>query len=279
MGMVHGVSGKVTRLIGQFTPYSWDDYRWGIFQDFRRFAYAATIIAGTMLVELDAFFLKDIFYVPSASPLNVYRLGIWFLVAVVGMRDFYAFMSDPTVKRLGASGWVVLAMCLMELFVVIKFGRVYYAGRELEAWKMWTWIAILSIGFVGVAYWFFFRHGCNVQKEKRAAASAAAAAAAIMAASTEAYASSEDDEVAVEEAVPATKAAPPIPKSPAPVVAAATPKSVAKSAAKAPAVKQTTPRSAGKAAAASPSPVAPRGRSPAASLRGRPSRGKSGGRK
>jgi phosphatidylserine synthase 2 len=51
------------------------------------------------MVELNAFFLKDLLWVPPESPLNVQRLLVWALIGAVAIRDYYHFMENPTVKR------------------------------------------------------------------------------------------------------------------------------------------------------------------------------------
>ena len=51
------------------------------------------------IVELNAFFLKDVLLVPPESSLNIYRLLVWGLVGVVAIRDYYHFTENPDVKR------------------------------------------------------------------------------------------------------------------------------------------------------------------------------------
>ena len=51
------------------------------------------------------------------------RLVLWWAVGMVGLRDFYAFMTDSRVKRMGSTAWVMLAMMLKEALVVGKFVR------------------------------------------------------------------------------------------------------------------------------------------------------------
>ncbi len=53
----------------------------------------------SQVVELNAFFLKDLLWVPPESPLNVQRLLVWALIGAVAIRDYYHFMENPTVKR------------------------------------------------------------------------------------------------------------------------------------------------------------------------------------
>lgn len=115
--------GKIVRALQQFTPHSWTTpATWHMMQDFRRFCAVFIVCVGAMVIELDAFFLKDIFWAdpPSKAP-NLYRLGIWWLVGMVGLRDYFSYMTDSSVKRLGSTCWVMLSMLILEFLVVVKF--------------------------------------------------------------------------------------------------------------------------------------------------------------
>ena len=57
---------------------------------------------------------------PPSSPLNVYRLVVWWLICMPGLRDYYAFVSDPAVAKIGATCWIMLAACVLELLLVLK---------------------------------------------------------------------------------------------------------------------------------------------------------------
>ena len=69
---------------------------------------------------------------------------------MVGLRDYYAFMTNPRIKRLGSTAWIMLAMMLMEALVVLKS----FAGlSKIEAVPAtviyaWTVAGILFVAFV-----------------------------------------------------------------------------------------------------------------------------------
>lgn len=154
---ITGVKGKLQRAVLQFTPASWTPYKWHLLHDFRRFCYVLAVVVGAMVIELDAFFLKDLFWVQPTSKLNVYRLIVWWAVAMVGLRDYYAFMSDRSLKRLGSTAWVMLAMMLIEALTVIKFGRHLYKDKPLPASIAWAWGAVLTSFAAWTVWWFFLR--------------------------------------------------------------------------------------------------------------------------
>ncbi len=60
---------------------------------------SAGCVCVRQMVELDAFFLKDVLLVPPESPLNIYRLIIWAFLGTVAIRDYYHFTENSNVKR------------------------------------------------------------------------------------------------------------------------------------------------------------------------------------
>jgi phosphatidylserine synthase 2 len=178
---VPSVPGKLARLAQQFTPYSWTRYEWHMFEDVRRFAYVTFMVVSILVCELDAFFLKYILLVTPPSPLNLYRLLIWWAVGMVALRDYYAFITDPRIKRLGSTCWVILAVLLMELAVVFKFGMQIPEWRDAQppAAVVWGWGVTLSVATVALTWWFALE-----QPRRRKAGAAAAAVVAAPAAAT-----------------------------------------------------------------------------------------------
>jgi len=77
---------KAQRGLMQFTPYSFDDYRWQAFSSPKRCLQCLLPPAAVLLMEVNHFFLKYILWVPPSSMLNVYRLSLLALMAVPGLR-------------------------------------------------------------------------------------------------------------------------------------------------------------------------------------------------
>lgn len=127
---IHNIStvwGKLKRLSMQFTPESWIRVRWAATSSVKRYMVIQIIMWSFQLQELNAFFLKNILWIPSESNLNIARLVIWFLMGVPVMRQIYIFVTDPTCKRLGTQSWVCALVLLTELLIVFKFGQGLYA--------------------------------------------------------------------------------------------------------------------------------------------------------
>jgi phosphatidylserine synthase 2 len=56
--------------------------------------YAVLIIALISVIELNAFFLKFILWVPPPHPINIVRLLIWWGIGMPGLREFYHWAVD-----------------------------------------------------------------------------------------------------------------------------------------------------------------------------------------
>ncbi|CAA6673125.1 unnamed protein product [Spirodela intermedia] len=125
------IFGKVKRTLSQFTPAQWDkDHLCVVF----------------MMVELNTFFLKFCLWVPPRNPLITYRLILWWLIAIPAIREYNSYLQDSKpLKKVGAFCWLSLAICIVELLICVKFGRVAdrllaSMGTSLSVFlALWTW--------------------------------------------------------------------------------------------------------------------------------------------
>ena len=170
----------VRRGVAQFTPYSWTNFKWEIFTDFKRFMVILFLLVVTMQCEMNAFFLKALLWIPPPSKLNVLRLILYWLIGCVGFRDAYHFMTDPRVVRLGTGGWIGLSMVSLEALVVFKFGRAEFADKHLPQSVVVSWVLALGLG-LGVALWWFAVRLPQLKQQARTQAVAAAAASTLTA--------------------------------------------------------------------------------------------------
>jgi phosphatidylserine synthase 2 len=129
------------------------------------------------MIELDAFFLKDLLWVPPESPLNIYRLFIWWILGVVAVRDYYAFIDNSDVKRcvgrcpcisfvfnlepvgfclgrFGACAWIAVGALILEFLIVFKFAVLKYTDMAMPGWVKLFWVVFGTI-FVAASGWWF----------------------------------------------------------------------------------------------------------------------------
>jgi phosphatidylserine synthase 2 len=133
-------------------------------------------------VELNAFFLKYVLFVPPSNPLNAYRLLFWFLLAVPATREYYAYVADEQAqaagasvsstasggartasttagsryKRLGPNLWLAIACGVAEVLVIVKMARdtPFPAGAHVPAEVLACWAVAAAAFGVWVALKF-----------------------------------------------------------------------------------------------------------------------------
>ncbi|CAD7702558.1 unnamed protein product [Ostreobium quekettii] len=129
------LAAKAKRSFLQFLPHSWDNFDWGMYSGPTRCIAVFAMVAVLLAVEVQAFFLKYILWVPPRNLLNTYRLLIWFAVGLPAVREYYEFLEgrapEGTIfNKLGVFAWLATATCLVETLVCIKFGK----GLFTAAW-------------------------------------------------------------------------------------------------------------------------------------------------
>ncbi|XP_073007063.1 CDP-diacylglycerol--serine O-phosphatidyltransferase 2-like isoform X2 [Typha latifolia] len=153
------IIGKVKRSLGQFTPAHWDRDEWHPFMGPWRFIQVLSLCIAFMTVELNTFFLKFCLWIPPRNPLVVYRLILWWLIAIPTIREYNSYLQDskPT-KKVGAFCWLSLAICIVELLICIKFGHGLFPD-PMPTWLMifWESVGMVIILFLLVWSWRFRR--------------------------------------------------------------------------------------------------------------------------
>ena len=87
-------SVQVKRTLGQFTPAQWDKDEWHPLLGPWRFFQVLTLCIIFLTVELNTFFLKFCLWVPPRNPVIVYRLILWWLIAIPTIREYNSYLQD-----------------------------------------------------------------------------------------------------------------------------------------------------------------------------------------
>ncbi|KAJ9554208.1 hypothetical protein OSB04_018253 [Centaurea solstitialis] len=88
------ILGKVKRTLGQFTPANWDKDEWHPLLGPWRFIQVLSLCIVFLTVELNTFFLKFCLWVPPRNPVVVYRLVLWWLIAIPTIREYNSYLQD-----------------------------------------------------------------------------------------------------------------------------------------------------------------------------------------
>lgn len=151
------------RTLGQFTPAQWDKDEWHPLLGPWRFIQVLSLCIVFLTVELNTFFLKFCLWIPPRNSVVIYRLILWWLLAIPTIREYNSYLQDrcipmfsiyilsiecwwmpilatseqvldilcpynvifyrKPVKKVGAYCWLSLAICIVELLICIKFGH------------------------------------------------------------------------------------------------------------------------------------------------------------
>ena len=69
-----------------------------MFQSPKRTLQCLALVAIFLLIEVNAFFLKYVLWIPPLNPLNTYRLILLFLMGIPAVREYYIFIENDEVS-------------------------------------------------------------------------------------------------------------------------------------------------------------------------------------
>lgn len=112
-------SGKMRRVVGQFTPYNWTSFEWGYTKSFTNFVLVCFIICLVSskaikyflyctsyqislqwtLQELNVFYLKAVLWVPPNHILNFYRELFYAFAGACAVHEGYTYLKSTWVIR------------------------------------------------------------------------------------------------------------------------------------------------------------------------------------
>ena len=72
-----------------------DRFHWDVLSSGKRFLAVCLLVALVEVVELNAFFLKFVLWIPPPHFVNVGRLIMWFFMGMPAVREAYQFATDP----------------------------------------------------------------------------------------------------------------------------------------------------------------------------------------
>jgi len=118
---ISSTKGKISRVLGQLTPFSWMQYEWAALSSWKRLMQVTLMLAFVELCELNAFFLKHALWVPPPCWINVARLVTLGMLSFPALREYYSYIHNPACKRMGSSLWLMVAIGAVETLIVFKF--------------------------------------------------------------------------------------------------------------------------------------------------------------
>ncbi|XP_078576153.1 phosphatidylserine synthase 2-like isoform X2 [Branchiostoma floridae x Branchiostoma japonicum] len=125
---------------------------WSRARRFKRCLAVFVFIISLLIMELNAFYLKSVLWIPISHWLQLVRLVLFLLGGAAVSREVYQYMDDPSCKSLGHWTWMAFLLVMTELAIVLRFGRDllliplpdhvlrgWIAGSVgLTSWVVWT---------------------------------------------------------------------------------------------------------------------------------------------
>ena len=164
-GVVRWTGRTGSSALRRFTPLSWDRFNWDVMRSPKRFLAVLGVVVHMSVIDLTAFFLKYILWVPPPHYLNIGRLFMWVAIGSASLREWYQFVSDPECHKLGAFVWIGLAGTIAEVMLCIKFGQgIFPDPPPTYVWV--PWLVFLVVGSILVVV-FFTRQWLYRQRRRR----------------------------------------------------------------------------------------------------------------
>lgn len=145
---IHGYFGKMQRVALQFTPRTFESYDWHVFQSWRRFAVAVSVVFILLLGELNGFFIKSTFHIPIKSHINLYRLFFWVFMTYMATFELHRYAEGKS-RRIGVNSWLGGSLVILETLLVVKHTvkQRLFEGKEImpAGYIVRGWSAALAL--------------------------------------------------------------------------------------------------------------------------------------
>ncbi|XP_047145057.1 phosphatidylserine synthase isoform X1 [Hydra vulgaris] len=135
---IQGTSKRIRRAVLQFTPISWTEVRWFDPKCVKmRFIGLCGLVIIWQISELNTFFLKHIFIIPTGHWINVARVIFIGIVAVPSLRQFYIYITDTRCKRVGTQCWMFICITFLEFTLSVRHAQELFSQTEFISIACW----------------------------------------------------------------------------------------------------------------------------------------------
>lgn len=152
---IRGVRQKTVRVLQQFLPYAWSEYRWNTKCTTRQYvAQHMGWIVG-MAVELNSFFLMNGLDIKPSHPSMCLRQVMLALLCVPAMAEYYEatrISSSPSnvhhQLRFGQNLWLFVMIACLEGFVCLKYvlnSEILKRSKEVPIDIICAWLSFFCI--------------------------------------------------------------------------------------------------------------------------------------
>jgi len=134
-------------MFTKFTPNYYVKHEWDIFSSVKRFYCVIWFFIFLNLVDLSHFFMKYILWIPITHRILEIRIYMWGLLAMSAAREYYEYLTNKTVTRLGYNLWLAHVILFTEWAIIIKFNDGIFLNPFPTHVKIfWSLVFIILVG-------------------------------------------------------------------------------------------------------------------------------------
>merc|ERR1712137_574526 len=153
-------------------------WRWKPLVSFRFFVGPLVVLLCAACIELNAFFLKFIFWVPAPHHLNLLRVIFWWLLGCAGTRELYYKMQNPEAP-LGMMISLLFLLGALESIICFKMSAGLFP-TPMPLFTKVAWVLALSgLALFAALYYPIQHHKRQHNKETIEPVSSAAEGAPV----------------------------------------------------------------------------------------------------
>eukprot|EP01083_Nonionella_stella_P089950 251261_1 len=134
-----------------FQPSHWTKVQWEAGHSMKRFCQLLLILSTFQITEMNAFLLKLYLWIPTGHWLNIARLFWMGFITIPSVRQFYFYVTDPNIHRMGSQTTILFLIIGLETVLVYKTAphdipKAPFVNKL--GWSISTLFFILSSFFV-----------------------------------------------------------------------------------------------------------------------------------
>ena len=126
------------------TPERWRPTQWEPYANSKRFFQIHLIMLFMCAIDLNAFLLKLWLWIPTQHWFNLARMILFWFVCMPAVRQYYFYVKDERIKRMGSQIWVLIMLVVLETAIVIKFTPIDTPSPP--------WVNVIACTVAGVVY-------------------------------------------------------------------------------------------------------------------------------
>ena len=126
-----------------FFPVKVEIYNWDFLSSSKMFFGLLWLVIMILGCDLAHFFIKYVLWLPITHKLLAFRIFMWGFISIMGIREYYDYLTNKDNKRIGMFMWITHVMLFTEWSMIYKFSNGMFE-EQFPKDVVYGW----SIGFI-----------------------------------------------------------------------------------------------------------------------------------